>query len=308
MAINRDFINELEGNTATLEPSPKDYLVPAKQSNINRDFIDSLIAGEHQEVQDNKAAEVKQPPDNFWAEQAKQWEQPGDIQGTFGLPKVKRPAPPITAATPYSFPRFQPQSKLWEQTKKSWQRGGQAVDIDFLYSRVARGEIDEAQADAAEKKYMELIKADPIKARNWLENVYLKTVQMARPMAEGTLKGAKYGTAAAGAAVVAGQAGPQVALPEEIITAPVAFQAGQTVGSVKYWAEQGHGLIYREARKQGLTHETAQASAAVGGPLYAFIEYSQVDKIIPGKANYFERLSRSALIRPKKSGKKVSRE
>jgi hypothetical protein len=218
-------------------------------------------------------------------------------EGTGDITSVRKSvqAPPITAATPYSFPRFKPQSKLWEQTKKSWQRGGQAVDIDFMWSKVARGEIDEAQAIAAEKEYSELIKSDPIKARNWLENLYLKTVQIARPMGEGTLKGAKYGTAAATTAAVAGQSGPQVAVPEEVVTMPSAFAIGQTVGSVKYWAEQGHGLIYREARKQGLTHETAQAAAAAGGPLYAYIEYSQVDKIIPGMRKIKGRLLKKAI-------------
>ena len=171
---------------------------------------------------------------------------------------------------------------LSSQTKAAWKRGGESIGVDFLWHKVAMGELDEATAVKAEKEFNVINEKNPIAGKNWLDKLWLDTVQMARPMAEGQYKGMKHGTVAAGAAAVAGQMGPQVAFPEEIVTVPGAYAAGQTIGSMKYWSEQGSGLVYKEARKQGLSPKTARYAASIAGPFYAFIEYSQVDKIIPG--------------------------
>lgn len=63
MAIRHDFVDELEGKTATLKP--QDYIVPEtegmfRQAGINREYVDSLIAGEHKDVTENKALVI--PP------------------------------------------------------------------------------------------------------------------------------------------------------------------------------------------------------------------------------------------------------
>lgn len=171
---------------------------------------------------------------------------------------------------------------LWDQTKKAWERSGQSIGVDFLYHKVAMGEIEESEAIRAEREFDVRSKKDPIEGRNWAQNLFLQTVQVARPMAEGATEGAAAGTAAAGTATVAGQLGPQVVFPEEIVTVPGAFAAGNVAGSLNFWSQQGSGAIYRQARKQGVSPEAARFAAAAGGPLYAFIEYSQVDKIIPG--------------------------
>lgn len=57
------------------------------------------------------------------------------------------------------------------------------------------------------------------------------------------------GTAAGSAAVIAGQAGPQIAVPEEIVTVPAAFTAGATAffASDAYMIESG--ISYRELTK-----------------------------------------------------------
>lgn len=171
---------------------------------------------------------------------------------------------------------------LWQQTKNAWERSGQSIGIDFMYHKVAMGELDESVAIEADKEFQSRSQRDPIEGRNWAQDLFLKTVQVARPMAAGAVEGAAAGTAAGTAAAAAGQLGPQVAFPEEIVTVPGAFAAGQVVGSVNYWAQQGSGSIYRQARQQGVSPEAAKFAAAAGGPLYAFIEFSQVDKIIPG--------------------------
>ena len=190
---------------------------------------------------------------------------------------------------------FAEEQGFFGKTGKAWQRGGEFINVDFLWHKVAMGELDEATALKAEKQFEEISKRDPIAGRNWLENLWLQTAQMARPMAEGTIKGAKYGAGAAIAAGLAGQAGPQIAAPEEIVTVPSAYTIGQVAGSMKYWSEQGSGSIYKQARKQGLSPKAAGYAAAAGGPLYAFIEYSQVDKIIPGIGKIKGKLLNKAL-------------
>ena len=55
--INKDFINEIEGVAVAETP----YFTPPKKSNINRDFVDSLLAGEHEEVQESKLPPIADP-------------------------------------------------------------------------------------------------------------------------------------------------------------------------------------------------------------------------------------------------------
>jgi hypothetical protein len=196
---------------------------------------------------------------------------------------VLRRSPPISVPGPggagfgaATTPEF------FTKTKKAFQRGGGAVNVDFMWRKAQTGEITEAEAQAAEDAFNKLQRSDPVEGRNFAESLWLKTVGITAPMVKGTLKGFKYGTVAGGAAAVGGQLGPQAIAPEEIVTVPGAFAAGHTIGSLKYWAEQGSGTIYREARKAGVSRNGADIAASIGGPLYGAIEFSQVGKIIPG--------------------------
>ncbi len=217
----------------------------------------------------------------------------------FNIPEAEGPT--RTYARPV---RTTPKSpSLWKQTKKAWRRSGKNIDLDFMYHKAAMlsGEARlkaEEEANVAAAEFQKRSQADPVKGRNWAQNLFLKTVGVARPMAAGTARGAAVGTAAGTTAAVAGQLGPQVAFPEEIVTVPGAFAAGTVVGSVDYWGRQGSGAIYRQAREQKLSPEVAGYAAAAGGPLYAFIEFSQVDKLIPG----IGKLKRSLLQKAFKIG------
>ena len=181
---------------------------------------------------------------------------------------------------------------IWTRTNKSWARGAESLGIDFVWFDVMMGKRTEQEARALEKQFQKKLKEDPIKARNWLENIYLKTVAILPGMVGGYAEGMKYGVPAAGAVAIAGQLGPQVLAPEEIVTVPFAYYAGHIIGSMKYWSEQGAGAIYKQARDEGLPPDTAGIVAAIGGPLYGAIEHSQVDKIIPGLARFKKGLVR----------------
>ena len=89
---------------------------------------------------------------------------------------------------------------------------------------------------------------------------------------------------AAGAAALAGQLGPQVALPEEIATVPAAaltgYYVGQTTGSMRFEFQQESGHAYEEfsqikdALGAPLDRDVARAAAiaagAINAPLGAF--------------------------------------
>ena len=87
------------------------------------------------------------------------------------------------------------------------------------------------------------------------------------------------GTAAAGAAAVAGQAGPQIALPEEIVTVPGAFFAGIAAGSATANFEIEAGLAYNEMIENGISQKTARKIALGVGAGNAALEAVQLDDL-----------------------------
>ena len=60
-----------------------------------------------------------------------------------------------------------------------------------------------------------------------------------------------------GAALLAGQAGPQALLPEEILTVPTAFALGMKAGNAKTNMEIEGGRAYLEMLNNGVSEETA---------------------------------------------------
>jgi len=86
--------------------------------------------------------------------------------------------------------------------------------------------------------------------------------------------------AAAGAAAIAGQAGPQVLLPEEIITVPAATIAAFSAGSATANMEIEAGLAYNEMLEAGITEETARKVALGVGGVNAGLELLQVDELL----------------------------
>ena len=86
-------------------------------------------------------------------------------------------------------------------------------------------------------------------------------------------------TGAAGAVAAAGQLGPQVALPEEAVTVPVAFIAGLTAGSAKTNYEIEAGLAYNEMIEKGIDPDTAKKVATGVGAVNAALEMAQMDDL-----------------------------
>lgn len=87
------------------------------------------------------------------------------------------------------------------------------------------------------------------------------------------------GTAATMAGI-AGQAGPQVLAPEEVITVPAAAMAGFTAGSAKSNLEIEAGHAYNEMLESGISEETAKKVATAVGAVNASLEILQVDELL----------------------------
>lgn len=98
------------------------------------------------------------------------------------------------------------------------------------------------------------------------------------------------GMAAGGtAALVMGQAGPQVAVPEEIITGPALMTLGGAIGFQSGMAEKAARMegsfAYDEYRDMGLSHETALYAASAVGGVNAILETTGINllfRAVPG--------------------------
>ncbi len=85
---------------------------------------------------------------------------------------------------------------------------------------------------------------------------------------------------AAGVAAAAGQAGPQIALPEEAVTVPAAFFGGLAAGSAASSFEIEGGLAYNEMVNAGVSKDTAAKIALAVGGVNAGLDLLQVDELL----------------------------
>ena len=80
------------------------------------------------------------------------------------------------------------------------------------------------------KDYQRRASSADIQGDNWFSQGWYGFMSMVGPMEKGMEEGTAYGAAAAGTAAIAGQLGPQAAIPEEIATVPGACAVGTAVG------------------------------------------------------------------------------
>lgn len=186
-----------------------------------------------------------------------------------------------------------PEMPFWEKIKQRWRMGReQAVDDQLAY-RAMMGEVpyDEVKGTLDQSE-------EPAKGKAWYSEGLLGAVQMVPAMVDGMAEGFKMGLKGSmvggSVALVAGQAGPQVVTPEELITVPTAavmgFSAGNSAGNTMYWYRQGAGSLYHGLRQEGVPHQAASMVAAAFGVPYAAIELSQISKLVPGMKESAARL------------------
>lgn len=87
------------------------------------------------------------------------------------------------------------------------------------------------------------------------------------------------GTTAATGAAIAGQAGPQALVPEEVVTVPTAFMTGLKIASAEKNYEIEAGLAYNEMLENGVSEKTARNVAAIVGGVNAGLEALQLDEL-----------------------------
>jgi hypothetical protein len=180
----------------------------------------------------------------------------------------------------------------------AWRKGDAQTKIGLLRSRQLMGEDTPEIRDEIEKLKKSMppeFKGD----RSLIEQAFSASAEMLPTMAEGikqgATRGAMLGAGFAGMAAVAGQTGPQVALPEEAVTVPVTFATGYTIGQVSGSIESigkiEAGLAYdelldlKDADGNRLDPTIAKSAAAAVGVVNGAIEMSQIGlllKTIPG--------------------------
>jgi hypothetical protein len=169
--------------------------------------------------------------------------------------------------------------------KESYRRGGQSFKADqTYYDAILRG--DRAGAD---KIYNEHRKSqaedqlDPIAPdAGLLRRMTYGAASILPGIIEGGKQSAAYIAAGATMAAVAGQLGPQVAAPEELITVPGGALIGFKMGSTLAWYKQGAGSMMMNMRDNDVDSQSAELIAGMAAIPYALVEQMQLNHLIPG--------------------------
>ena len=128
-----------------------------------------------------------------------------------------------------------------------------------------------------------------------------ETVQLLPYMISSQAEGLKYGLTLGGgfAAItaVAGQAGPQVLLPEEVFTVPSAFAGGMATGFgygvIKNILDREGGGLYLDMAEKGISPETSQPIALAGGTMIGILELMQFNVLSKPFKRTFSKIVRT---------------
>lgn len=193
-----------------------------------------------------------------------------------------------------------------DRTKLKWDIGKLRDDEGKLWSKASqtgkKEDYDAAmkvstQIDSIYEEYPEMLTDMDYNKANTLSRIggFLRsgvegTAEMLPTMIGAGLEGAKYGlpagAAAGGIAFGLGQAGPQIALPEEIISVPSAIAKGYSAasafgsGTYMYNVEKGHS--FKAMIDSGVPADVANRWSTVVGALNAGLELAQLDELLKG--------------------------
>ncbi len=173
---------------------------------------------------------------------------------------------------------------LWGNLTESYSRGNEAAKIDTdMYAAMMSNDENAYNEVNQRKQILQAQEAnDPIKNKNLGTETLSTVAGMTPAMLTGNVQGKVLGLGAAALVGIAGNVGPQAATPEEIITMPTAYKAGEMLGGMQYWYRQGAGSMYGVMRDEGIDHNTSKWLSSAAGVPYAAVEFSQIDKIVPG--------------------------
>ncbi|MBR4077651.1 MAG: hypothetical protein IKK17_03495, partial [Oscillospiraceae bacterium] len=139
--------------------------------------------------------------------------------------------------------------------------------------------VEGSEAD----KYREILAGEEYQFQtdNWLEKAVSGAAELGGQMLRQYTnpRALTAGTAGAAGAWALGKAGPQVLIPEEVITMPTAALAGMRAASMTANAEIEAGHAYNEMLELGIDGDTARVIAFAVGGVNAGIEGFQLKKL-----------------------------
>jgi len=205
---------------------------------------------------------------------------------------------------------------LFEAMKRGWRRGNITVDMGLLGAEAKDGRISIEEATRrAEVMEKELTVQAPIwspfewsSPSTWIPAMVEQAAEFAPFMVRGLFKAQETGLAGAIAggtgAAIFGQAGPQIALPEEIVTVPitagVGYSVGATVGFIDFTRQIEGGHLYLKLTREGVPREYALPISEAVGIINGIVEVSQWGRVIkrlPGGKSLFVKAIQSAVTK-----------
>lgn len=198
--------------------------------------------------------------------------------GYLGFEETQAAAPTKPLKTDYEEFGFEAEKptagRFMANMKESFQRGEIAANIDQAAFMALTGKLDYDKDVRPLKEHQKKVEgSDPIKGGNIISQAAYDVSAMLPAMGSGIAQGAGAGAIAGGAAAASGVGAP-AALPM--------FVAGEVAGSLNYWYQQGAGSLYGDLWEENVPDNIAKPTAHIAGALYGAVEFSQVDKLIPG--------------------------
>jgi len=174
---------------------------------------------------------------------------------------------------PYQ-PTKQDESSFFQNLATKWKSGSRKWAIDQAAYDVAMSpNYTGLQKSLQELRKFNKEQASSPEGRNWFEKAAFGAAESLPGMVKSNIKGIPAALAGGGAALALGQAGPQIGLPEELVTVPLGLKWGLTAGSAHQWYKQGTGEMFLNMVDEGVAPDTAKRVAPTAGVMYAASEY-----------------------------------
>ena len=167
-----------------------------------------------------------------------------------------------------------------DNTKVNYELGKLSEIENQLWAkyRTSQSEEDLLKAEQASQMTQDYVKSNPnVGQGNWLTQNYAQYMpQMFNQMKAGVEGASKGALVAGGTAALLGQAGPQLAMPEEIITVPTAMFAGGRAGYItgvgQYSYDNMAGAAYKGLLDAGIPNDIALELSRDEGIISSLIE------------------------------------
>lgn len=194
---------------------------------------------------------------------------------------------------------------FFNKVGESYRRGDEQIKMDVaFYESFFEGRGNPQEMFDAMKKFEELNALDPIEG-SFTAELFYGAANIIPGMKQGLWSAVPEAFAGMmtgiGMAALFGQAGPQVGLPEEIITIPIAAQTGIAVGlkmgGARFWYKQGAGQMAFNMMKEGYDPDVSRNVAAIAAIPYAAIELAQVEGVTPGLRKTMQKTVQKSVLK-----------